>query len=214
MRVSLLLVASTGLQLCQAFVTYSTNSRQGGIIIGNPGFAISSVVLHAKKKRRRRRDPDASQEPDSTASSTSSGELPDFELDDDEEAEASQKKKAISSNPDEITPSMMGNADSPVGSVRDLLTDRSLETKLEFDEAGEDKSLPDLLAMSRSAQQNDASPGKKKSRQEERRAAAIAAQEAEENSILANLPFLQDENGDFSTVKVRAHVSTNSSFDR
>jgi len=182
--------------------TYSTHSRRGGVDIGNPGFTISSV-LHAQKRRRRRRDPNESGGPDSIGSNDSSGELPDFELEDDEVAEAASKPKKISSNPDEITPAMMGSSDRPTSSIRDLLTDRSLESKLEFDEA-EDDSLPDLLALARSAQQDDAATGKKKARQAERRAAAIAAKDTggESPSILENIPFLLDEKGKVSAVKL------------
>jgi hypothetical protein len=211
MRNIFLVAVSTGLLLCQAFVptTYSTSSRRGGIIIGNPGYTISSV-LHAKQQRRRRRDPNAAEGADSIANGNSSGELPDFELDDDEEAEsAAKKRKAISRNPDEITPAMMGSSNAPVGSIRDLLVDRSLESKLKFEEEEEDSSIPDLIAMSRSAQQDGAQTGTKKARQADRRAAAIEAKDADEKSFFTNLPFVSDEKGNFSTVKVRVRTAAN-----
>lgn len=199
---------SSGLLLCQAFLstTYSTTAHRGVGVVGNPGYRISTVIHAAKQRRRRRRDPNEADESKSTASGNSSGELPDFELNDEEEAEAKAlaKKKAmkISSNPDEITPAMMGSSNSPVGSIRDLLSDRSLESKLEFDDEEMDDSLPDLIALSRSAQQG-APTGKKKARQAERRAAALAGKEAEEENIFANVPFIIDEEGKLSPVKVR-----------
>ena len=46
--------------------------------------------------------------------------------------------------------------------------------------------------------------GKKKARREARRAAAVAAKaEEEEESILSNIPFIKNEKGEVSGVKVR-----------
>jgi hypothetical protein len=127
--------------------------------------------------------------------------LPDFDLDDAEDEEAPvPPKRRIITNPDEITPAMMGNANAPVGSIKDLIMDRSLESKFEFDAEETDDSLPDLLALSR--ERGDELVGKKKARQAERRAAAIAAKEAEPESPFANLPFVSNDEGKVRPVKV------------
>lgn len=163
----------------------------------------SLSVLHAKKRRRRRREGDSGEvggEQESTPSgSTSMSELPDFDLEDDEAKESKPKKKLIT-NPDEVTPAMMGSADAPVGSLKDLLTDRSLEARFEFDSEEEDTSLPDLLVMAR--ERDDVPGGKKKARQVERRAAAIASKESETENIFANLPFVSDEQGKIQPIKL------------
>jgi len=168
-------------------------------------FAVSSSALHAKKKRRRRRDSEADGD---MSNSSESDDLPDFELDDDEgEQQPKRKPKKVmaTADPDKITPAMMGNADQPVRSLEALISDRSLESKFEFDDVDEtDESLPDLVALSRASAQ-DAPVRKKKTRQAERKAAAIAAKENEEDEgLFSNLPFVSDDEGKVRPIKVRS----------
>lgn len=190
--------------LCGAFLSPTLPSTCRSVTQNTPSsFATVSSALDVKK-RRRRRDPETegSSENESTSSSpSSSGELPDFELDDEEEPKP--KKKVTITNPDEITAAMMGSSDGPVRSIKDLLSDRALESKFEFDdveEAGE--ALPDLLALSRD--EENVPVGKKKARQAERKAAALAAKGSEENDLFSNLPFVTNEKGEVSGVKVCA----------
>jgi hypothetical protein len=103
----------------------------------------------AKKKRRKRKDA-----PSVSSAADAGDDLPDFDLGDDEEAPV-QRQAAIS-DPDEITDAMMGSQ-KPLGSVKDLISDRSLESVFEFDEP--DDPLPDLGELKTPA------VGKKKARQ-------------------------------------------------
>lgn len=162
-----------------------------------PPSATTSVrntpLLMAKKKRRRKRKESPSSQ-DSSSSSVGGDDLPDFDIqdDDDDEPEVSMKAPTLRKpiNPDEITENMMGTQ-KPLGSVKDLISDRSLESSFQFEEP--DNPLPDLKDLV------TPQPGKKKARQEARRAAAIA-QEEEESSIvdsvsdaLGSLPFLKSD---------------------
>jgi hypothetical protein len=191
----LLFVTITGCLLSEAFIGPVTTRNQRSGSVGQSINTATSTFLVAKRKRRRRKssdDQDSNDLPDSEVSN--SGELPDFELDDGEET---PKAKKVNLKPDVITPAMMGSSNRPERSINDLLSDRALEASFEFDEP-DDPSLPDLAAI---AKPSEPTPGKKKAR----RAAAIAAKEDEEEevNIFANLPFVSDEAGNFSTVKVR-----------
>lgn len=184
-----------------------------------------SSPLFASKKRRRKKpsSPPSSDSPSS--SSSSSEELPDFDLDEvgghdsaaASESPATKQKKpvpsgATSSDPlGEISANMMGSADAPKKSINQLLSDRSLESKLQFDETSpEGEPLPDLAALTKQQREEERRTGlpsptsKKRARQEARRAAAAAAreQEEEEEGILARLPFIRDEEGKVSPLKI------------
>lgn len=181
-----------------------------------------STVLFAKKKRRRRKNPSSPssssndkikiESKDSVLSSNTeiSGDLPDFDLpefdlDDDSSAQSSEPKKAVKVdiNFDEITDVMMGDSSKPEKSVEQLISDRSLESKLEFDEVA-DSSIPDFTSFAKASSGGEGEPatmGKKKARQAERRAAAIKAKE-EEEGVKLNLPFVSDEEGNVSAIKV------------
>jgi hypothetical protein len=142
-----------------------------------------STLLRAKKKRKRKSPSDSS-------------DLPDFDLEDDDADASSKINKPSKAAASEITSAMMGSANKPTRSIRDLLSDRSLEKAFVFDEPA-DSSLPDL------AQIPGAGQGKKKTRQAARIAAAEAAKrEAEETSFLSNLPFVTDENGKVTPIKL------------
>ena len=180
-----------------------------------------STVLFAKKKRRRRKNPSSSsssndkiknESKDSVLSSNTdiSGDLPDFDLpefdlDDDSSAQSSEPKKAVKVdiNFDEITDVMMGDSSKPEKSIEQLISDRSLESKLEFEEVA-DSSIPDFTSFAKASSGGEGEPatmGKKKARQAERRAAAILAKE-EEEAVKLNLPFVSDEEGNVSAIKV------------
>jgi hypothetical protein len=102
-------------------------------------------------------------------------DLPDFDLgEDDQDSEkatttpSKKPKRKISTNPDEITVNMMGSANQQtVRSLDELLRDRSLERKFEFDEPI-DESIPDLVDLGRTG------PSPTVSRKEQRRQAAVA----------------------------------------
>ena len=150
-------------------------------------------------------------------------ELPDFDLDDEENEKSSNDiqsaKRGASKAPSssggdpfgEISANMMGSVSGPTKSVRELLTDRALESKLKFDEITEEgESLPDLAAMSRQQREIERQTGlpsplsTKRERQEARRAAAVASKEEEEatESLLAKLPLIRDESGKISPLKI------------
>jgi len=188
-------------------------------------WSLPSSALEARKKRRRK-TPSPS---DSSASSKTDGEeLPDFDLDDLDEGKADSaanespvaKRKSTtidmggaSKDPlGEISANMMGSSDRPARSVDELLSDRSLESKLQFDIDGgieDGEELPDLAALSKQRLQEERQTGlpsptsKKRARQEARKAAAMAAAaEEEEVNILEKLPFIRDESGKISPIKI------------
>jgi len=185
---------------------FGSSTNRGLDILLEPAH-VTSIILHAEKRRRRRKiveTNDGGSVENSSSESTSRNDLPDFDLDEEQE-ETPQPKRRIITNPDEITPAMMGNANAPVSSIKDLIADRSLEAKFEFDEEDKDDSLPDLIALSRQRQGGGGGEEKKMSRKAERRANAIAAKEAEradEESIFDNLPFVSDEKGKVQPIKV------------
>jgi hypothetical protein len=185
----------------------------GGVVpsIRARGGSKRLAAVPAKKRRRRRQedgtsDNDAAQESDSLLVGD---ELPDFDLGSTDD-EQKQKSSARKVNPDQITSLMMGDANKAVRSVNELISDRSLERKFEFEEKG-DPSIPDFTDLAKastswpSSSLNDGSPlGKKKMRQAERRADAIKTQaEGErEKNPLEGLPFVTNEAGKFSPIKL------------
>lgn len=193
----------------------------------------SSVTLAAKKKRRRRRrtqndttapddgdvDPENAVSIPDPVSVPNNNELPDFDLETEEQKEEEQRQqraKRISSNPDEITPAMISTGNTPLRSLDELIMDRSLESKFEFDEP-ENPSVPDFIQLAQESSSSssladnsstvvpDGSMGKKKQRQAERIANAIRLKEEEEKAganILSNIPMFLDGDGKFRATKV------------
>jgi len=193
----------------------------------------SSVILAAKKKRRRRRrtqndttipddgdvDPENVVSIPDPVSVPNNNELPDFDLETEEEKEEEQRQqraKRISSNPDEITPAMISTGNTPLRSLDELIMDRSLESKFEFDEP-ENPSVPDFIQLAQESSSSSSladnsntvvpvgSMGKKKQRQAERIANAIRLKEEEEKAganILSNIPMFLDGDGKFRATKV------------
>lgn len=139
---------------------------------------------------------------------TGSDELPDFDLD-GEEAEEPRRKI----NRDKITDNMMGSGRATASSLDELISDRALESKFEFDEKG-DPNIPDFVELAQASSTTPSSSsvsaipgggiGKKKQRQAERVANAIAAKEAEApaESFLSKFPQFLNEKGDVSGVKI------------
>jgi len=186
-------------------------------------WSLPSSALEARKKRRRKTPPLSDS---SAASKTDGEELPDFDLDDLDGAdsvasEESPVAKGRSTTIDmggaskdplgEISANMMGSSDRPARSVNELLSDRSLESKLQFDIGGTEdgEELPDLAALSKQRLEEERQTGlpsptsKKRARQEARKAAAMAAAaEEEEVNILEKLPFIRDESGKISPIKI------------
>lgn len=155
-----------------------------------------STLLYAKKQRRRKAD------------TPPSNELPDFDLkedeDDDTKKKPSKKSASIPNEPSsDISSAMMGSPTKPVRSVDQLIADRSLEKNFQFDETEEDSSLPDLAVLAK--EQNAELTGRKRSKREARVAAALErkATEEEGSNPLAQIPFLTDEKGEVSAIKVR-----------
>jgi hypothetical protein len=180
------------------------------------GHTTSATELHAKKRRRRK----ASSDNEETAD-----DLPDFDLEDEDSASSSKKTgnapPTITTSVDgqAITAAMMGSSSSPSNrSVRDLLSDRSLEDKLKFDDdeaIAAAEELPDLIQMGREARglkpetaaTNTGGGGKKQARRVQRQAEAEARQAEEEDAnplitMLADVSFLQNDEGKVTGVKI------------
>jgi hypothetical protein len=149
----------------------------------------------AKKKRRRRKE-----EPTPSSSSGDyDDDLPDFDLGDGEEEITWPTK---SSNPDEITTAMMGT-EKPLKSIKELITDRSLEKAFVFDEP--ENPLPDLAELKSGTLP---AVGKKKARAQARRAAAAVQEQQQQkessdsslvesaSDLLARAPFLKSDRED------------------
>eukprot|EP00523_Entomoneis_sp_CCMP467_P008668 CAMPEP_0168726272 /NCGR_PEP_ID=MMETSP0724-20121128/4583_1 /TAXON_ID=265536 /ORGANISM="Amphiprora sp., Strain CCMP467" /LENGTH=237 /DNA_ID=CAMNT_0008773081 /DNA_START=67 /DNA_END=777 /DNA_ORIENTATION=- len=180
------------------------------------------VTALQAKKRRRRKAPAPAEESQTTSSSMpvdsnsfgTGDELPDFDLGEDGDEQPAAKKMAAISDPDVITPAMMGSTSTPVRSIKDLISDRSLEQNFEFDgtEAVPTASeqLPDLVEMMKGQKtRSDSVSGKKKTRQAERRAAAMAREQQEKDEeagpleFLSGVTFLQDrETGKVTYLKI------------
>jgi hypothetical protein len=166
---------------------------------------ISGSALFAKRVRK-------------DASSSETGDLPDFDLDEDGSTADGDSKSSSSpsASSGDISANMMGTSKRRNSSLRDLLSDRGLESKMKFDMTEEAAAMPDLADLARaSSSQADGmdsddsslSGGKKRARQEARRAAAQALEpEAEEPNILQplldKLPNIRDEKGKVSAVKL------------
>jgi hypothetical protein len=202
----LVLLSMAGNLLCHAFVSparHNPFSRTAGRSIDTPAF----LATNRKRRRKSSSEQSPSESPldfDET-DETLDGELPDFDLDDGEEP---KPKKKVIVNPDEITAQMMGDTNAPVRSVTDLIKDRALESKFQFDDEG-DSSVPNFVELAGSSRIPEPAPvGAKKVRQAERKAAAIASKEEEEQeeNILFKVPFLKekitDEKGDINAIKV------------
>ena len=213
------------LHLAEAFVVQSTTP----LAVRLQSAPSSLTILHAKKKRRRKQQADSS--PKNSSVSPDSKELPDFDLNDsvDDSNEFAQtasnnksssppSKKASSSvaasaTSTEVTANMMGSSEKPVRSVKELLSDRSLEQKFEFDDVAtsSDQDVPDLLQkMARSSSGTGSSSvpepsGSKRARQEARRSAAQARDQKdaqEQENPFAKIPFITDEDGKILPLKV------------
>ena len=228
MRIPLLLFASVWLLVLLLFLACPVSGflapaalpkRCCCALTTSSPLVVTPLCMAAPKKKRRRRKQQVANDSDDE------GDLPDFELKEEIEAQESPKRRqqqqastASSSDPlGEITPSMMASSSSSTGggggptrSVTDLLRDRSIEQKLDFDEEDATVSggepLPDLLALARQQQQQQPPMGKKKARQAARVAAAKAAakeqEESASSSILTKIPFILDEKGTVSPVKI------------
>jgi hypothetical protein len=175
------------------------------------------LTLTAKKRRRKQE----SLSSPSNAGDSNDDDLPDFDLDDDQEggttAGISKSKKNSQRSTSavgegEISKNMMASSSNkPVRSIQELLADRSLERKFEFEEQSLDVNLPDLAPIRRSESfDNSASfttTSKKVERKEEaRRLAKIAAEEEQKEkdrtALLDLLPGIRDESGKISPVKI------------
>lgn len=154
----------------------------------------SCFALAAKKKRRRRKV--VEQAPTTAPDETASEELPDFDLEGDDASSNSLASASRVVDGATITPNMMSTKQARgASSLGDLLKDRSLEAKFEFDSSDKvAEDLPDLLAPQFQQQQ----PRKKKIQA----AVARAQQEQESGNPLTQLPFLLNEKGQVSGVKI------------
>lgn len=181
-----------------------TLSPSRGLSVSSIAPSVPSSALSAKKKRKKRKQPkpeSSSQDlPDFDLDSTD-GALPDFDLGGGEEPVKVATKKTTELSFDEISDNMMGDAAAPTASLEDLISDRSLESNFVFDATEEDKSIPNFVDFARSSDPEPPAPGSKAERREQRKAAAIARIEAEQQSKL-DIPFITDENGEISAIKV------------
>jgi hypothetical protein len=169
-------------------------------------YSRSNTSLDVKKRRRRRNDDNNNSE-----GISGSNELPDFDLETNEDSERpppSSVRSKLSSSPDKITDLMMGYPDMKVRSVKELILDRSLEKRFEFDDQ-EDAAIPDFPQLVQASSSSSA-PGemlsRKKTRQAERRANAIQARDsdddAQDKNPLSNIGFIKNDKGEVSPVKI------------
>jgi hypothetical protein len=167
--------------------------------------AVSTTALFLAKKRRRKTS-DTSDKSDGSQDFLGGDDLPEFEL--VEDIASARKSKPL--NPDVITNAMMGSTSKPSRSVNELISDRALEKAFVFEEEKVDSSIPDFVELARQSKTTaSGSSGEpdsvgKRARQASRRAAAIEAKvKEEEGNALKNIPFISNENGNISGVKVR-----------
>jgi len=200
--VALVLIQSVG---CSAFANPGSARRWIATATSNPHQCTKSVLSNGRpsqspsllcsKKRRRRKSDD--EDFDSPSAPSSWSDLPDFDVDDEQ---LEKRKTFVPSEPsDEITSAMMGSANRLVRSVDQLIADRSIEKKFQFDEE-EVSSLPDLSVV---AKQQTSELGKRSMRKKARVAAAMERKDEEEMfNPLAQAPFITDEKGEASAIKV------------
>ena len=204
--------------LTQAFLVSPTSvlknnqlSSASTIISSRSIVTESSSAHFAKKKRRRKQQqidesaatttPSSPTFTESSSSSGASDELPDFELP-EELDEKPKKKKIPAGNLDEITPNMMGGPQS-ARPVNDLIRDRSLELKFEFDDEGEEDDglpVPDFTEIAKNSPSNSDQP--RGSLRKTKKYGVAETQEEEGSNPFKNIPFILDEKGNISIVKV------------
>lgn len=181
-----------------------------------PSQAIQSRIplFAAKKKRRRRQD---------TPGGSNKDDLPEFDLEEGEIPTTRRPKSNELSNKNDMMMSsgpaaFSSSSSNPVSrnplppplsarSVQDLIRDRSLESKLQFDEPPTDDSLPDLAVI---ATQSPPSLGKKRARQEaqrsmaqsQNRGSASAGTSDDDDTFWSKLPGIRDEKGEISPLKM------------
>jgi hypothetical protein len=211
----LVLLLSAGLSPRQsnAFTPLSASPRRELPFGCNTAHSkLSGSALFAKRVRK-------------DAASSDSGDLPDFDLGGDNGADSAASKQSSAAPSDTkegdmsaISANMMGTTKRRNSSLKDLLTDRGLEKKLQFEETAESAAMPDFADLARASaadaadmDADDADPslsgGKKRARQEARRAAAQAAEPFVEGPnilqpLLDKLPKIRDEKGEVSALKV------------
>lgn len=140
-------------------------------------------------------------------------DLPDFEVAVEEVVEALEADDPEPAepidflDPAQITDAMRG-APKPLGSVNELIRDRSLERVMTLSEP-EPEDVPDLASYLKKREKEGA-PAEpirgKRERQRIAREAAIQRAQEEENkqeSPFKNLPFISDDNGNIQFTKVR-----------
>jgi hypothetical protein len=169
-----------------------------------------TTALSAKQRRRRRND-----EPES---SPQNNDLPDFDLEsmDAEGVEPQEKPlapKISLADLEKVTDNMMGDPNKPVRSLKELISDRSLESILDLDDMQGDASIPDFTQLAKASSSSTnlgldngipAPMGKKKQRQVERRASAkeTAEEESRDSNPLSNIGFIKNEKGKISPIKI------------
>ena len=167
---------------------------------------VRSVGLMAKKRRKRKDD----EGENSSDAEFNGDDLPDFDIEGEGGDIVITSTRTSSSGESEITDAMMGNR-KQLGTINDLLSDRSLEAKFKFEEP--DEPLPDLVELAKAKSSgvnvNYSAGGSKRDQQAARKAAAIAAnkaEEEEEENFFSKLPFKfgKNESGeDMTAVQVR-----------
>jgi hypothetical protein len=242
------------LRQSQQFVQTPSRTRHSQSIFISSSLSATQLYAKKRRRRRQETDsPTAttrSEETDvfdSTSpedSNSVTDDLPDFDLTDDPDVPAAAESTSSSStksqspststgspsysaaNLEEITPAMMGSgSNGPARSVEELISDRALEQRFQFDEEDVDDDIPDFIQLaaqsssSSSSSSSDPSAmvggastmGKKKQRQAERRANAIRAREESEeeaNSGLLNIPFFSPEKDQVSGLKILENGGT------
>lgn len=177
-----------------ATVAFLPPSPVSSISLSRSQFRAFDCKLSAKRRRRRTNDET------SEIAQPVGDDLPEFDLEPEFSGDGSPNNLEYlsSDDPFKVSEAMMGK-ESPVRSVKELITDRALEKSFKFDEPLSGESLPDLTAFEVAS-----GTGKKKARKEARREAAIKAKADENSDLLKDVPAMfQGEDGKFSPVKVR-----------
>eukprot|EP00568_Trieres_chinensis_P003672 CAMPEP_0183308342 /NCGR_PEP_ID=MMETSP0160_2-20130417/21449_1 /TAXON_ID=2839 ORGANISM="Odontella Sinensis, Strain Grunow 1884" /NCGR_SAMPLE_ID=MMETSP0160_2 /ASSEMBLY_ACC=CAM_ASM_000250 /LENGTH=248 /DNA_ID=CAMNT_0025472165 /DNA_START=54 /DNA_END=797 /DNA_ORIENTATION=+ len=203
--------------------------------------SISGLSMAAKKRRRRRKDAqtdepkapsaEADIDTDPMGEGVSDGELPDFDLFEDEPVASASDLKAssvaassstgVSMSPIQamdadmsdprVMEAMKGSKSASIPmSSDDLVRDRALEKSMSFSPVNEPlPNLGEFAKKSRGVSESggfvdEGKVGKKRARAEARRAAAIEAEEAEagDSGFSLDIPQIKGEDGKVSPIKI------------
>lgn len=186
----LMILLTYPIKNCDGFVATPSFTSSAHSFRECPSLRPRTALNMAKKRRRKNQSTPSPPPPSPQVGKGTSldDDLPDFDFDDG----TSENVKSPNKIPERTGPAKnFGDV-----TVNELLSDRSLESKMKFDEPEMD--LPDLSDFRNAPAEIDGSPamGKKRARAEARRAAAVSKKEEEGGGLLSSLPFIGDSIGD------------------